>query len=159
MRPPSGAGRCTGDWRASSKSPSCEPGTWRWDPSPVIRRRFGRSTRQRSRLLEETIAELDSGVLRAHAVSLLGYVRLLDDSFPEAAGLLEKALAEAADDHAVLVPMLVTLSFALFNTGRLGASLQRADDVVTHAESFGRPDLLSQALGMRAFQAPERRRR
>jgi hypothetical protein len=52
-------------------------------------------------------------------VSLLGYVRLLDNSFPEAAGLLEKALAEAADDHAVLVPMLVTLSFALFNTGRL----------------------------------------
>lgn len=110
----------------------------------------GESGRARA-LLEETIAELDSGVLRAHAVSLLGYVRLLDDSFPEAADLLEKALAEAADDHAVLVPMLVTLSFALFNTGRLGASLQRADDAVMHAETFGRPDLLSQALGMRAF--------
>ena len=103
------------------------------------------------RLLEETIAQLDPGVLRAKAVSLLGYVRLLDDSFPEAADLLEHALAEAADDAAVLVPMLVTMSFALFNAGRLDASLQRAEEAVDHAEKTGRSDLLSQALGMRAM--------
>jgi DNA-binding CsgD family transcriptional regulator len=102
-------------------------------------------------LLEETIAQLDPGVLRAKAVSLLGYVRLLDDSFPEAADLLEHALAEAADDAAVLVPMLVTMSFALFNAGRLDASLQRAEEAVDHAERIGRSDLLSQALGMRAM--------
>ncbi len=32
-------------------------------------------------------------------------------------------------------------------------TFESADDAVTHAESFGRPDLLSQALGMRAFRA------
>ena len=69
-------------------------------------------------LLEEVIPQLAPGVLLAEAKSWLGYVRLLDDSFPEAADLLEGALAEAADDPAVQVPMLVTLSFALLNMGR-----------------------------------------
>ncbi len=110
----------------------------------------GESGRART-LLEEAIAELGPGVLRAQAVSLLGYVRLLDDSFPEAAGLVEGALGDAAGEATVLVPMLVTLSFALFNLGRLDASLERVEDAVTHAEKFGRPDLLSQALGMRAM--------
>jgi ATP/maltotriose-dependent transcriptional regulator MalT len=38
----------------------------------------------------------------------------------------------------------------LFNIGRLSAALQRVEEAVTHAESFRRPDLLSQALAMRA---------
>lgn len=102
-------------------------------------------------LLEETIAQLEPGRLRAEAASLLSYVRLLDDSFPDAVGLLEGALDEAADDPAALVPMLVILSFALFNVGRLDASAQRVEAAVTQAELSGRPDLLSQALSMRAM--------
>lgn len=109
----------------------------------------GDSGRART-LLEEALAQLEPGALRAEAASLLGYVRLLDDSFPEAAALLEGALAEVGDDPAVLVPMLVTLSFALFNAGRLEASAQRVEEAVTRADDSGRPDLLSQALGMRA---------
>lgn len=110
----------------------------------------GDSARART-LLEHTIDGLAPGVLRAQAAGLLGYVRLLDDSFPQAAELLEGALAEAADAPPVLVPMLVTLSFALFNTGRLDEAVQRAEDAVAHAERFGRRDLLSQALSMRAM--------
>ena len=102
-------------------------------------------------LLEETIGQLEPGRLRAEAASLLGYVRLLDDSFPDAVDLLEGALDEVADDPATLVPMLLTLSFALFNVGRLDASAQRVEEAVTQAEVSGRPDLLSQALGMRAM--------
>ena len=93
----------------------------------------------------------DAPADRAEATSWLGYVRLLDDSFPEAADLLDGALAEAADDPAVLIRMLVTLSFALFNSGRLDASLRRVEEAVEKAEKIGRPDLLSQALGMRAM--------
>ncbi len=102
-------------------------------------------------LLEEAIAQLEPGRLRAEAAGLLGYVRLLDDSFPEAVALLEGALDEAVDDPAVLVPTLVTLSFALFNAGRLDASAQRVDEAVARARGAGRSDLLSQALGMRAM--------
>ncbi|WP_123024797.1 AAA family ATPase [Mycolicibacterium stellerae] len=110
----------------------------------------GESGRARA-LLEQAIAKLEPGVARAEAMSRLGYVRLLDDSFPEAADLLDGALAEAADDPAVLIPVLVTLSFALFNSGRLDASLRRAEEAVEKAEEIGRPELLSQALGMRAM--------
>ena len=109
----------------------------------------GESGRARA-LLEQAVAQLEPGVARAEAMGWLGYVRLLDDSFPEAADLLDGALAEAADDPAVLVPMLVALSFALFNSGRLDESLQRVEEAVENAESMERPDLLSLALGMRA---------
>jgi ATP/maltotriose-dependent transcriptional regulator MalT len=108
----------------------------------------GESSRARA-LLEAAIAQLGPGVVRAEAMSWLGYVRLLDDSFPEAADLLEEALAEVPDDPTVLIPTLVTLSFAQFNSGRLDASLQRVQEAVEKAEQLGRPDLLSQALGMR----------
>ncbi len=109
----------------------------------------GESARARA-LLEQVVAELEPGATRAEAMSWLGYVRLLDDSFPEAADLLDGALAEAADDPSVLVPILVTLSFALFNSGRLDESLQRVEEAVEKAEKIGRSDLLSLALGMRA---------
>lgn len=103
--------------------------------------------------LEATIAQLPPGVLRAEATSLLGYIRLLDDSFPEAVELLEGAIPDAAGHPPVVVPVLVALSFALFNTGRLDDAIRRAEESVTSAENLGRPDLLSQALSMRAMMA------
>ncbi|WP_319017958.1 ATP-binding protein [Mycolicibacterium baixiangningiae] len=102
-------------------------------------------------LLEETMAQLEPGGLRAEAATLLGYVRLLDDSFPEAADLLQHALPEAAGHPAVLVSMLVTLSFALFNAGHVDAARQRADEAVLNAETFGLTTLLGQALSNRAM--------
>ncbi len=103
--------------------------------------------------LEATIGELGPGVLRAEATSLLGYIRLLDDSFPEAVDLLERALSDAAGHPAVLVTLLVTLSFALFNAGRLDDALRRAEESAVCAEGLGRPDLLSQALSIQTMLA------
>ncbi|MGE2712701.1 helix-turn-helix transcriptional regulator [Mycolicibacterium litorale] len=102
-------------------------------------------------LLERAMADLGPGVMRAEAASLLGYVRLLDDSFPEAADLLQHAVPEAAGHPEVLVPMLVTLAFAMFNAGHVDAARQRADEAVLHAEKLGVAALLSQALSMRAM--------
>lgn len=101
--------------------------------------------------LEETIAQLAPGVLRAEATSLLGYIRLLDDSFPESVELLEGAIPDAIDHPTVLIPMLVALSFALFNAGRSDDAMRRAEESVARAEELGQPGLLSQALGMRAM--------
>ncbi|MFS0895821.1 helix-turn-helix transcriptional regulator [Mycolicibacterium litorale] len=104
-------------------------------------------------LLEHAMAELRPGPLRAEAASLLGYVRLLDDSFPDAADLLHHALPEAADHPEALVAMLVTLAFAMFNAGHIDAARQRADEAVRNAQKLGDPPLLSQALSMRAMVA------
>ena len=102
-------------------------------------------------LLERIIAQPSQGVLGAEAANLLAYVRLLDDSFLEAAGVLERGLADAADDSMLRVRMLVTLSFALFNCGRTDAAVQKVEEAVTTAEHLGQPDLLSRALGMRVI--------
>lgn len=104
-------------------------------------------------LLEEAMAQLEPGALRAEAANLLGYVRLLDDSFPEAADLLQHTLPEAAEHPAALVSMLVTLTFALFNAGHIDAALDRANEAVDNAEKLGVPALLSQALSMRSMMA------
>lgn len=100
-------------------------------------------------MLDATIEQLTSGVLRAEALSLLAVVRLFDDSFVEAAALLEGALGEAGVSLAVRVQMLVTLAFALVNNGQFDAAMQSAEDAVSNAERLGTPHLLSQALGMR----------
>ncbi|MCT7658689.1 AAA family ATPase [Mycobacterium deserti] len=99
-------------------------------------------------LLEQVIAQPSHGVLNAEAAHLLAYVRLLDDSFSEAARVLERGLGEAADDMKLRVRMLVTLSFALFNSGRSDAAVQKVEEAVIAAERLGQPDLLSRALGM-----------
>jgi ATP/maltotriose-dependent transcriptional regulator MalT len=92
-----------------------------------------------------------TGPLRAGALYLLGVVRMFDDSFVEAAELLERALDEAEDNLALRVQTSVTLSFAQFNTGQLGAAIESVDGAVTDAERLGLPDLFSQALSMRAM--------
>ncbi len=102
-------------------------------------------------LLEETIAELSPGPLRAQALSLLGPVRIFGDSLLEGVAVMERALEEAPDDLALRVPAQVTLMLPLFNTGQLGAAWDRADDAVTDAERLGQPLLLSQALSMRVL--------
>jgi DNA-binding CsgD family transcriptional regulator/tetratricopeptide (TPR) repeat protein len=113
-------------------------------------RHFDAGEPERARaLLEETIGQLTPGALRAEALHLLAVVRLYDDSFLEAAALLERGLGETGDDLALRVQVLVTLSFALVNAGQLGAAVQTVEDAVTNATGHGQRDLLSQALGMR----------
>lgn len=102
-------------------------------------------------VLEKTIKQLGAGTLRAAALCLLAVVRLFDDSFLEATGLLERGLAETGADLALRVQMLVTLSFALVNTGQLAAAVTRIEDAVTNAARLGQPHLLSYALSMRVM--------
>jgi DNA-binding CsgD family transcriptional regulator len=98
---------------------------------------------------------------------LLAIVRLSDDSFLEAAGLLERGLGETGDDLALRVQMLVTQSFARFNAGLLAAAVNSVEDAVSDAARLGQSHLLSQALSMRVmvcflrgdgFDAPSLRR-
>jgi tetratricopeptide (TPR) repeat protein len=101
--------------------------------------------------LEKAIAAVKSGPLLALALFLLALVRISDDSFLDAAGLLERGLGDAADDLALRVQMLVTLTFAWGNAGRFAAAADTIEAAVADAEQLGRPSLLSHALGMRVM--------
>jgi DNA-binding CsgD family transcriptional regulator len=102
-------------------------------------------------ILEETIASLGPGELRAQALSLLGPAHIFDDSFLEGVAAMERSLDEARDDLALRVPTLVALLLPLFNTGQLAAAAHRAEGAVADAQRLGNPVLLSQALSLRAF--------
>jgi ATP/maltotriose-dependent transcriptional regulator MalT len=106
-------------------------------------------TERARRVIEQTIEQLPAGTLRARATSVLAVVRLHDDSFREAADLLEAALDEVGSDLELRVQILIRLAYALVNVGRLTASVQRVEEGVLAAERLGRPHLLSQALGLR----------
>ncbi|WP_207223571.1 AAA family ATPase [Pseudonocardia sediminis] len=101
------------------------------------------------RTLEETVASLEAGPLRAQVLSLLAMVRLHDDSYLDAAGLLEQALDEAGDDTGLRGQVLVELPYALVNLGRVGEAVQLVERAVTVSEDIGDVPLLSRALGMR----------
>ncbi|HYJ10502.1 MAG TPA: AAA family ATPase, partial [Polyangiaceae bacterium] len=100
-------------------------------------------------LLEETIDRLGPSELRAEAMLLLGAVRMYDDSFLEAAALLERALPESDGNTAVQVRISIMLAYALFNGGRQDEALHVIDEAVTLASVVEQPELLGKALGMR----------
>ena len=108
----------------------------------------GDAARARSQLTE-IVDKLEPGAIRAEAASLLGVVHIFDSSFTAAAGVLERALDEAADDVELRTRLLNALSYARYNAGRFGAATQSIDDAVAHAEGLGHERLLSQALSMR----------
>lgn len=102
-------------------------------------------------MLQDTIERLEPGARRAEALTLLALVASLNDSFDEAADLLERALDDVGDELAQRVAILVSLSFALVNAGRMDAAVRRIDDAVARATELGDPHALSQALGMRVM--------
>ncbi|MGD1348668.1 AAA family ATPase [Mycobacterium seoulense] len=102
-------------------------------------------------VLDEVVAELPAGSMRAEALLQLGLVRLYDDSFLDAAELLEAGLLDSAGDPGVRVRILITLSFALLNAGRPDEAYQRVEQAVAEAERLNIAALLSPALGMRAM--------
>jgi len=110
-------------------------------------------------MLEKTIEGLTSGALLAAALYLLAMVRLTDDSFLEAAGLLERGLSEAGEDLAMRVQMLLSLCFARATSASFDAAAESADDAVADAKRLGLPHLLSQALGMASHGSRRARRR
>lgn len=107
--------------------------------------------RRASALLEGAVAELPPGALRAQALFTLATVRLHAEGYAEAVGLLQRALDEPQVDPAQRVQMLTLSAYALFNIGQPDAGGQRAREAVADAERLGRPDLLGQALGVRAM--------
>ncbi len=102
-------------------------------------------------LLQDTIGRLEPGPRRAEALTLLALVASLNDSFDEAADLLERALDDVGDELAQRVAILVSLSFAAVNAGRMDSAVQRIEEAVTRAAELGDPHALSQALGMRVM--------
>ncbi len=101
-------------------------------------------------LLEAVVEDLPAGPLRAQALNQLGLVRLYDDSFTEAAELLECGVRDSAADVGLRVRILVTLSFCLLNAGRPEQANERIQQAVADAQTLGVAPLLSTALGMRA---------
>jgi ATP/maltotriose-dependent transcriptional regulator MalT len=103
-------------------------------------------------VLEKTLEGLGPGPLRAEARRVLGLIATLNDSFSEAVGLLNEALADADSyDFAFRAPVLVMLSFALVNAGQGEEALQRVGQAVDEASRLADTQPLSWALGMRAM--------
>jgi DNA-binding CsgD family transcriptional regulator len=97
-------------------------------------------------ILEETVARLPPGHARAEALRLLATVRLHDDSYLEAAALLEQALGEAADNPALRVRVVLELLYVLTNLGRINDALLHVDPIIEEAELLGDRHLIGQAL-------------
>jgi DNA-binding CsgD family transcriptional regulator len=102
-------------------------------------------------LLEETIAGMEPGRLRAEALRTLAFVRLHDDGYREAARLLQHAHDEPEADLTQRVQMLSMSAYALFNIGQPEAGRIKAEQAVADAEQLGHPGVLSQALGVRVM--------
>jgi DNA-binding CsgD family transcriptional regulator/tetratricopeptide (TPR) repeat protein len=99
-------------------------------------------------LLEDVVATLPIGPLRAEALYQLALVRFYEDGFAEAAELLESGLPESGVDDALRVRMLIMLSYALFNAAQPERAMGHVQQAVAEAEGLGIPSLLSPALGM-----------
>lgn len=101
-------------------------------------------------LLEQAIADLEPGPLRAQARHALAFVRFMDDGYLEGCQLLQRALDEDAPDGPLRVAILTALAYALYMTGQPEAAWRLGEEAVAHAEPLGDSPLLSQALGVRA---------
>jgi ATP/maltotriose-dependent transcriptional regulator MalT len=113
---------------------------------------FDAGDQERARaVLEGTIERLEPGDLRAEALNRLAVVRLYADGFFEAAALLQRALGEVHPDSPLRVQILITLAYALLQSGQPHASVQRAEQAVTQAERLDQAHLLGLALGMRVI--------
>ncbi|OBB67853.1 LuxR family transcriptional regulator [Mycobacterium sp. 852014-50255_SCH5639931] len=102
-------------------------------------------------ILEHTIGSPAPAHVHAEALSLLGLWSLLDGSSRDAAALLQRAVAGAAEDDELLVQILVPLSFARLNIREFDGAARAVHEAVTTATRLGEPRLLSQALGMRVL--------
>jgi len=97
--------------------------------------------------LKKTIEQPMPAPLRAQALTLLGTISQVQNSLLEGAEYLQRALAEAADEVALRIQILVSLSWIQIRLGWHAASARNIEDAVDYAERLGQPQLLSQALG------------
>jgi ATP/maltotriose-dependent transcriptional regulator MalT len=102
-------------------------------------------------LLERGVERLPAGVDRAKALNLLAAMHIHDDSFVQAAALLEQALDDVGNDREVEVNTLLLLSYARLNSGQFDEALSTTERAVTVADAADAPDLTSRVLAMRAM--------
>lgn len=99
-------------------------------------------------MLESTIDHLHPGLLRSIALNLLAGIRIYDDAFVDAAGLLKRALDDAERHPAVLIQTLMSLAVAQGMSGEFDDSLRNARQAAKHAEQLADPGLISRTLAL-----------
>ena len=112
--------------------------------------RAGDSRRARG-LIEAGLDRFEVGSTRAAGLTLLGAARMGDYDYAGALPLLELAIAEPADDLAVLVEAQLWRSRAQSMTGDRDAAKSSAHAAVVDAERCGEPKLISQAIALRVM--------
>jgi DNA-binding CsgD family transcriptional regulator len=100
---------------------------------------------QARRVAEEVVAALAPGEARAAALHLLAIIRLHDDSYVEAAALLDRALAEPEVEPRLRVRISVDQLFVLVNLGRIPDALALTAPTVADAEGAQEASLLAEA--------------
>lgn len=95
---------------------------------------------------EEVVAALGPGATRSVALHLLAIIRLHDDSYIEAAALLDQALAEPEADPLLRVRISVDQLYVLVNLGRIQDAVQLTTATLGGAEEAGDAALLAEAL-------------
>ena len=101
--------------------------------------------------LDRVVAGPAGHALRAEALMLLAVLSLSDGSWATGAGLLKQALGEAQGNLPLRVRILIPLSLAQLNGGRLEKSTRTVAAAVADATQLGDAQLVSQALSMRVI--------
>jgi DNA-binding CsgD family transcriptional regulator len=102
-------------------------------------------------MLEHTAEGPAPPELRAQAWRLLGLWSLLDGSSQDGADMLERALANCANDLTLRAQILIPLAFAQLNARDLDRAAHYVQAAVDSATQCGQPQILSQALSMRVM--------
>ena len=103
------------------------------------------------RVAEQVVGSLDRGATRAVARHLLAIIRLHDDSYVEAAALLDQALAEPDVEPRLRVRISVDHLYVLVNLGRIQQALELTGPAVSDATAAGDAALLGEALATRVM--------
>jgi len=102
-------------------------------------------------MLEDVIAELEPGGLRARALGLLGTVLYQVDHYERGTEVLRRALAEAREEPALRAEIAVELSIAFTNRGRLDEAVSHARIAVREAGQVRDEGLRAETLGALAL--------
>lgn len=105
-----------------------------------------RELAQARRLLDEAVASVPAGVIRARALHGIGRVVMFEEGGEAMTAALLEALPHAGDDLALMVALEGDLVFARTQVGDPAGSLQHARAAYAAAERSGRDELLAEAL-------------
>ncbi|RAV17264.1 LuxR family transcriptional regulator [Mycolicibacterium sp. GF69] len=100
-------------------------------------------------LLDGLTERVPRGVDRAMALNLLAAMRIHNNGFTDAVGLLTEALDNDEGNREVRVRTLLLLAYACLNIGDFGTAMQNAERAAAYAEDVGIDDLTSQVLAVR----------